>query len=368
MTQPGGTRVNGRKQLAGRVSDYFLCLRSTVEFVYVGFFRKVTSCLETLTRDNGSMHMPFLKFRGCLFAFLLLALPVFAQAQINPPGISPAPAFPAFFDGIVVFHNVITGKGGMNDLHAEIAYPGNAAKPMPAIIFIHGGGWISGNDTQAPLRDIAKSGYFAASIEYRLSNVAKWPAQIQDCKLAVRWLRANAAKYNVDPNRIGVWGSSAGGHLVACLGTMADVKEYEGDGGYPGVSSAVQAVVDFFGPTDFTHANIFSPPAIKLTEGLFGVPYEENPGLWKSGSPLFYVKAGDPPMLLVHGDSDGLVPLAQSTVFDEALTRAGVPHQFLVVKNGDHGFKPKPGTTIDPGDSEITKAVFAFFDKYLRAP
>ena len=310
--------------------------------------------------------MPFLKFRDCLLAFLTLALPFSAQAQMNTPGINPVSALPAPFDSIVVYHNVVTGKGGTNDLHAEIAYPKDTTKPLPAIIFIHGGGWIGGSDKDAPLMDIAKAGYFAASIEYRLSNVAKWPAQIQDCKLAVRWLRANAAKYNVDPNRIGVWGASAGGHLVACLGTMGDVKEYEGDGGYPAVSSAVQAVVDYFGPTDFTHVNIYTPAAIKVTEGLFGIPYEQNPDLWKSGSPLFYVKAGDPPMLLVHGDSDGLVPLAQSTVFDEALTKAGVPHQFLVVKNGDHGFRPKPGTTIDPSGPDIQKAVFAFFDKYLK--
>jgi dipeptidyl aminopeptidase/acylaminoacyl peptidase len=149
---------------------------------------------------------------------------------------------------------------------------------------------------------------------------------------------------------------------------MADVKEDEGDGGYPGVSSAVQAVVDFYGPTDFTRPALYSPTAIKLTQGLFGVPYDQNPDLWKSGSPLFYVKASDPPMLLVHGDADNLVPLAQSTVFDAALTEAGVPHQLLVVKNAGHGFGPMPGTTIDPSRSDINKAVFAFFAKYLKTP
>jgi len=267
-----------------------------------------------------------------------------------------------------VLHDVVTGKGGTQDLHAEIAYPANATAPLPAIIYIHGGGWIKGSYKGAPLVRLALAGYFAASIEYRFSNVAKWPAQIQDCKLGVRWLRANAAKYNVDPNRIGVWGESAGGHLVTCLGTMADVKEYEGDGGYPGVSSAVQAVVDFYGPTDFTRPDIYSPEAIRLSEGLFGVPREQNPDLWKSGSPFFYVKAGDPPMLLVHGDSDGLVPLAQSTVFDEALTKAGVPHQFVIVKNADHGFNPVPGKTIDPTRLEIYQDVLDFFGKYLKTP
>jgi len=293
---------------------------------------------------------------GGFFLGVLLALPISLPAQNN----TPAP-------GIEALHDVVIGKGGAQELHAEIAYPKNAAKPTPAIIYIHGGGWIEGTYKHS-LIQFAQHGYFGASIEYRFSNVATWPAQIQDCKLAVRWLRANAAQYNVDPNRIGVWGESAGGHLVTCLGTMADVKEYEGDGGYPGVSSAVQAVVDFYGPTDFTRPDLYSPTAIRLTQGLMGVPYEQNPQLWKSASPFFYVKAGDPPMLLVHGDSDGLVPLAQSTVFDEALTKAGVPHQLLVVKNADHGFSPKPGTTIDPSWPAINKAVFDFFDKYLKAP
>ena len=317
------------------------------------------------------MYKSLRKICGCFYLLLILALPISVCAQTNAPianvtpAVAPAPPVPA---GIEVLHDVIIGKGGTQDLHAEIAYPKDAPKPLPAVIYIHGGGWIGGSYKKTPFIKIAAKGYFGASIEYRLSNVAKWPAQIQDCELAVRWLRANAAKYNVDPNNIGVWGDSAGGHLVACLGTMADVKEYQGEGGYPGVSGAVQAVVDFFGPTDMTRPDIYSPMALKLTEGLFGVPYTQNPDLWKSGSPFFYVKAGDPPMLLVHGDSDGLVPIAQSTVFDEALTKAGVVHQFLVVKNGDHGFRPKPGTKIEPSWPDIDKAVFDFFDKYLKTP
>ncbi len=280
-------------------------------------------------------------------------------AQTNPP---PVPA------GLVVEHDVVYGKGGTFDLHADLAYPKNPAAPTPAIIHIHGGGWIGGSYHDGRLVDRARAGYFAASIEYRLSNVAKWPAQIRDCKCAVRWLRANAAKYNVDPNRIGVIGESAGGHLVACLGTMADVKEYEGDGGYPGVSSAVQAVVDFYGPTDFVTPNIYTDQAKALTMALFGVPREQDVALWKSGSPLFYVKPGDPPMLLVHGDADSLVPLAQSLVFNDALAKAGVPHQLIVVKNGIHGLAPVPGTQIDPGWPVITQAVRDFFAKYLGTP
>jgi acetyl esterase/lipase len=269
-------------------------------------------------------------------------------------------------DDIAVENRLVFGKGGAVDLHADLAYPKHASAPTPAIIHIHGGGWIGGDYHDGRLTHWAHEGYFAASIEYRLSNVAKWPAQIQDCKCAVRWLRANAAKYNVDPNRIGVIGESAGGHLVDCLGTMADVKAYEGDGGYPGVSSAVQAVVDFFGPTDFITPDIYSDEAKRLTMGLFGVPRDQDEALWKSGSPVFYVAANDPPFLLVHGDADPLVPLAQSQVFAAALAKAGVPHQLLIVKNGVHGLGPQPGTQIDPGWPVIGKTVEDFFAKFLK--
>jgi acetyl esterase/lipase len=294
-------------------------------------------------------------FPHVLYPILSLSflLPLFARADsLSPP---------------TVMRDVVYGSGDGVPLHADIAQPANAGKPLPAIIYIHGGGWIAGSHHDGPIQVIAAHGYFAASIEYRLSNVAKWPAQIEDCQLAVRWLRANAAKYNVDPNRIGAWGDSAGGHLVACLGTMADRKEFAGTE-YPGVSSAVQAVVDFYGPTDFSDAGHYSEAAIRLTEGLFGAPYAQKPDLWKSGSPLFYVKAGDPPVLIVQGAADTLVPPAQSTVFDDALTKAGVPHQLIMVKNAGHGFQPLPGTTIDPSQQQISDAVVAFFDKYLKAP
>lgn len=300
---------------------------------------------------------------------LFLAFTIFTPL-LKADGTNSAPTYAPPPKGIVFLHDVVIGKGGDHDLHAEIAYPENATGPLPAVIYIHGGGWIGGSHKQSPILHLAQLGYFAASIEYRLDNVAKWPAQIEDCKLGVRWLRANAAQYHVDPNRIGAWGASAGGHLVTCLGTMADLKEYEGDGGYPGVSSAVQVVVDFFGPTDFTDPNTtnYSEKAIRLTEGLFGMPREQNPERWKSGSPLVYVKAGDPPMLLVHGESDALVPPAQSTVFDAALTKAGVPHQLILVKNADHGFKNLPGTKIDPSYGEIQNDVDAFLAKYLMTP
>ena len=292
---------------------------------------------------------------------LFVVLPGLAVAQVAPENLLPS-------DAIVRPPDVVIGKGGDADLHAKIAYPKNPTGLLPAIIYIHGGGWIRGSYDGFGCARAATHGYFVASVEYRLSTVAKWPAQIQDCKLAVRWLRTNAAQYHVDPNRIGVWGSSAGGHLALCVGTMTGVKEYEGDGGYPDVSSAVQAVVDFYGPTDFTRPDHYSENALMLSALLMGVPYAQNPGLWKSASPISYVKAGDPPVLIAQGLSDTTVPPAQSTDLDAALTKAGVEHRLILVKNAEHSFKPLPGTTIDPSKAEIEEDAYAFLDQHLKKP
>ncbi len=261
----------------------------------------------------------------------------------------------------VIVYATVNGSA----LHAQISYPKNPAGALPAMMHIHGGGWINGSYKFDTLT-MARHGYFAISIEYRLDDVAPWPAQIEDCKLAVRWLRANAARYHVDPNRIGVFGESAGGHLVACLATMAGQTQYD-VGDYPGVSSAVQAVGDFFGPVDFTRPDIYSPSAIEMTEQLLGVSYADDPAAWKSASPVFFVKAGDPPVLIVQGASDQLVPPGQSIEFDAALAKAGVEHKLILVKNADHSFKPNPpGSTIDPSLAQIMAALYAFFDAHLK--
>ncbi len=138
------------------------------------------------------------------------------------PGISAEPeeAPPA---GVSLLQDVEMGKGGDRTLHAEIACPSAlSAAPLPAVIRIHGGGWRLGSHKEKTARWLARHGYFVATVEYRLSGDAIWPAQIEDCKLAVRCLRANAVRYNINPDRIGVWGASAGGHLAACVGTMGD--------------------------------------------------------------------------------------------------------------------------------------------------
>jgi acetyl esterase/lipase len=283
-----------------------------------------------------------------------------APLQKAPPGIQ--------------LSEVEIGHGGNRILHAVIAQPtAPSAKPMPAIILIHGGGWRVGTYRNIPFARVSQ-GYVMASIEYRLSPEAKWPAQIEDCKLGVRWLRANAAKYNVDPNRIGCMGGSAGGHLVACLGTM-DAPELEGNGGYPGVSSKVQAVVDQSGPTDFTEKNFGKDdPSItaaglahdqQLAELLLGAPFASNPAVWKQASPITWVKPGDPPFFILQSETDTIVSPEQATTFAAALKKAGVPVELVMIKGA-----PPKGHSINGGQPDMAtwiKEIDAFFDKYLKA-
>ena len=244
---------------------------------------------------------------------------------------------------------------------------------MPAVIRIHGGGWRFGSHKEKIADWLAPHGYFVASVEYRLSTEALWPAQIEDCKLAVRWLRANAAKYRVDPDRIAVWGSSAGGHLAACVGTMGG--QFEGNGGYPDVSSKPQAVIDWCGPVDFTTGDpgvekklakppdYDSPGLVKL----FGGTYKEKPEIWKQGSPIAYVSASTPPFLVIHGDKDQSVPHEQSEKFVAALKAAGVPVQFITVQGGGHSMGAAKGDPpATPGTKALQDAMLAFLEKSLR--
>jgi acetyl esterase/lipase len=230
----------------------------------------------------------------------------------------------------------------------------------PLLVWIHGGAWQAGSKESCPARRFVGQGYAVASVNYRLSQHAIFPAQIQDCKAAIRWLRANAGKHGYDPNRIGVWGSSAGGHLVALLGTTGDVKEFD-VGPHAGVSSRVQAVCDFFGPTDFTKMSSF-PSTMKHDapdspeSRLIGGPIQENKDKAQRANPITYVTKDDPPLLIVHGDKDPLVPHNQSEILLDALRKAGVEATLYTVAGGGHGFK----------DPQVDVLVAQFFDKRLR--
>jgi acetyl esterase/lipase len=239
------------------------------------------------------------------------------------------------------------------------------ASALPLVVFIHGGGWRNGDKSSGwtRLRELVESGnYAAASIGYRLSGEAQWPAQIHDCKAAIRWLRANASEYGFDPEKIAVWGTSAGGHLVAMLGVSGDVGELEGSIGSHGeVSSEVTCVVNFFGPSELLtmndHPSTIDHDAATSPESLLiGGAIQENPDKAKNASPIHWVSPDDEPSLIVHGTEDPLVPYPQSVEFEKKLESAGVPTVLLTVEGGGHGKGFGPA---------VTEAVKVFLDHHL---
>ncbi|MES1021715.1 alpha/beta hydrolase [Gloeocapsa sp. BRSZ] len=233
-------------------------------------------------------------------------------------------------------------------LKMDILHPKISAKLMPVLVWIHGGAWREGDRRQGLkyLVSFAHQGFFCASIEYRLSHEAIFPAQIEDCKCAIRFLRAHAQEFHIDPHHIGVWGVSAGGHLAALLGTTNHIQEFEGSGGWANYSSCVQAVCDWFGPTDFLRINDFPrkldfTPANSPEAALIGGLIEENQEKAAKANPITYVSKQASPFLIVHGDNDLLVPLNQSQLLFDALQKAEVEVMLEVVKGGGHGSKKK---------------------------
>jgi acetyl esterase/lipase len=225
----------------------------------------------------------------------------------------------------------------------DLYLPENPAAegPLPVVVFIHGGGWQNGdkNGGGGRVAPLVATGKFAgASIGYRLSGEAQWPAQIHDCKAAIRWIKAHAKEHGLDPDRVAVWGSSAGGHLVAMLGVSDGIADLEGSiGAHAGVSSKVKCVVDFFGPADLlTMGGKHDDPASPESK-LIGGPVQENPGKARTASPAAHVGADDAPFLIVHGDEDPLVPYGQSVALETKLEAAGVPAVLLTVAGGGHG-------------------------------
>lgn len=249
-------------------------------------------------------------------------------------------------------------------LKMDIYYPQTGDPPYPTVVYVHGGGWTGGNKRAgAGMLDVPtllERGYVVASVDYRLAPNWKFPAQIQDVACAVRYLRVHAGDLGIDPAHIGAYGGSAGGHLVALLGTADD--DAFGDDCPWEVSSRVQAVVDMFGPADFSLFE-FNHNASKAAQ-VFGAQGADDPILLRA-SPVTWVSPDDPPFLILHGDRDPVVPLEQSLSLYEHLLAAGVPVELVVVTNAGHGFKPidRP---IYPSRSEISDLIASFFDRYLK--
>lgn len=255
---------------------------------------------------------------------------------------------------------------GDRALQVDLAKP-KGDGPFPAIVFVHGGGWRGGNRAsyRGMIRQAAERGYVAITVTYRLTEAEAggrarnpFPAQVHDVKCAVRWLRANAKKYGIDPQRIGATGGSAGGHLSLMLGTTDAKADLEGPG-YEDRSSRVQAVVNYFGPTDFPRIAETSKGATPIVSSFLDGDHAAKPKVWSLASPITHVTDDDPPILTIHGAEDMLVPVDQAKRFDAAAKKAGVRHELLILEGQAHGFR---GEAAD----RARKALFDFFDAHLK--
>lgn len=262
-------------------------------------------------------------------------------------------------DNVELRENVDYGQAGEQELTLHLARPKNVSGKLPALVYIHGGGWRGGNKDihKADIVAAAERGYLAVSVGYRLVPAARFPAQVEDVKCAVRWLRAHADQWSIDPGRIGAIGFSAGAHLSLLLGTMDSTDGLEGDSGWPEQSSKVQAVVAYFGPTNFVGVN-FPITSRQLVVDFLGGPEAEQAEHYRQASPLSYVNAGDAPTLIFHGTADILVPYDQALAMGTALAKVRVPGRVEMMLGAGHGWGPE--------ETARTRAAgFSFFAEHL---
>jgi acetyl esterase/lipase len=303
------------------------------------------------------MEVAVKPFAAVSFQLLILSVACAQQPASRPANLPPS---------IDYLPNIQYANPGNHPQSLDVYVRKDAKEKLPVIVAIHGGGWTGGDKRNPFVLPLLKDGYAIVSINYRLSQVAKFPAQLKDCKAAIRWVRANAEKYHFDPDHIGVWGDSAGGHLVALLGTTANNKDLEGDEGNLKYSSRVQAVCDFYGPADFLTINDQAPPDTAIHHNapdspealLIDGPIPDNKDKAAQASPVHYVTKDAAPFLIMHGDNDKLVPLAQSQELAAALKKAGVDATLHVVQGAGHGFPRHP---------ELIAIIRAFFDQHLKA-
>lgn len=298
-----------------------------------------------LCRLNSMKHLHALRAAGCVVALFLPRLWAQNADTSAPREVRDLPYV----------------TGGHERQQLDLFLPVAGAK-RPLVLWIHGGGWESGSKSGCPARGMVARGYAVASVGYRLSQHAIYPAQIEDCKAAIRWLRAHASEYGLDPERFGVWGASAGGHLAALLGVTNTTREFA-VGENLDQPSDVQCVVNWFGPADFLHwgnvpATNPENPRSPLTK-LIGGTIKTRVELARRASPVYFVRKGAPPFLIMHGDRDEVVPLQQSRELHTALETAGADSTLRVYAGAGHG-----GGAF--GSPENIKEMQDFFDKHLR--
>lgn len=238
--------------------------------------------------------------------------------------------------------DIVYAQVGERKLHVDLYIPPKSVNANPPlVVWIHGGGWRAGNKRPCPAVYLMMRGYAVASVEYRFSQEAIYPAQAHDVKAAIRYLRGTAAKHGYDASRIGVMGASAGGHLSMLLGTSAGIAELEGDlGEHDEQSSRVQAVVNLFGPSDLASYISATKPGGRrpnLVLQLLGGDLDKAKKSAPSASPMHFVGEGDAPLLSLHGDRDRLVPIAQSERMHAAYKKQGLDTTFVPIKGAGHG-------------------------------
>lgn len=289
----------------------------------------------------------------CLLAIVLAAPAATAFAGEDPPATGKLK--------VESLHDLTYVKRGDVELKLDLAKPAESPGPFPAVLVIHGGAWRSGSkDSNRRLLDeFAARGFVAVSPQYRFCPKDLFPAQVHDVKSAVRWLRTHAGEHKTDPNRIGAMGFSAGGHLALMLGVTEPKDGLEGDAGDDAPSSRVQAVVNYFGPTDLLAEDIpdLSKP---LVNDFLGGEAKAKADLAKQASPLSFVSPDDPPILTFQGTKDPLVPFTQAIKLNQAMTKAMVPGRVELLVGESHGWGgPELERTIDQ--------TFRFFTEKLMS-
>jgi acetyl esterase/lipase len=247
----------------------------------------------------------------------------------------------------------------------DLYLPDDEIGVHPLIVWVHGGAWLGGDKENPPVLPFVSRGYAAASINYRLSQQAIFPAQIHDCKAAIRFIREHAPEYHLDADHIGVWGHSAGGHLVALLGTSGTVSVLDGPAGDVTHSSCVQAVADYSGPADlsqmsvvggFVRSTLDHDAPDSPESRLIGGPVQEHPDKVALANPVTYARTNAPPFLIVHGVQDAIVPMKQAELLYAALCRVGASAMLRLVGGAGHDFH-------QIHDPELLEQ---FFDRHLR--